>query len=1182
MVMQGISGRNLRNKWTRLILQVILFMLMLANTAGAVSTDVEAKVDFFDKFVASGASSGYGTILKLDQPNVDPAWFKDLEWCRQTMARFFTAVDVVNKVAAEKYDEAQLALQLRIIQEIAGSELGKPYLEALGLSTLTVNAAVVAVKVYMASVRAVNESTRAVQLESLYGHFESIARNPRLRNPNRVLGEGDPIPVTRASIDLLWKDIVDDENVRAQFRVYVCQLLQRDWPEDTYWMGWYVAAHPPQHLPPPPNTIVQTITLPPSPYLQALPPPPTPEQLAARKKEMEVNIASLLGDLNQKRKVEEQLTLVRQSFIDLKDRIGKYGDLDAVMVKFAQALGRLPALEEFGKKCPGYIQNAENIKSQRSLEDLMEQSKGFAENVIQFIPAKGIYAKDRERLLGLLKTCYVKAKEKIPVVAQKQKEEMEKPTPRPADAKKDEPIEDGYSYYFKAFVVPYTWTEDPDTAKRSVVVSLSKGKWDQAEDVYARWTGKTFYGYDRGPGQTYVVHYSDVLTKATDLYNKTRTPLAKQYKAADESCSAAYRSSFGPRDACYAAAKSEKDKQPCRDIESRASNAYSFCQESSVRPLRLQIEVLDAGFGRAKQAVGYLLEGDESIYRETKVAMDEAFRSVLELQQEKKKQLETLRKDLAKFDGRLPLEEKPRVVEGLDRAIAKLKENSWPGVTKEWMGGGGIFSSSVVIDERALSLRERARPLPGSVDSWEAKIIEAEEGWNFAVHDWQAFYPTVDLKKQDYDMITMWVDKTFSRDDFDRYDRAAQRVPALINSLKVKLGEYRTLAGTEVHNISTDAAWLSSLTAEFSKWVAEKQKAGIPYFSYSPGLHLMTSPYPHYLTKGEAALYAAEARKLKIYDFVQKYMPSSLAAFETELLLGKIRLAEEDNFIIGFSTVAGNTAIYKSQINRTHDLLGSMKPDMGAVAYGDVLKEISTVLPLTLERANEAEDKAREKIAKSMKMPYVPLPWEGRLIGVDESKLNFPLGLAYLDLRKQLSVAIRKGQEYTIAERAKAAQKSEQQEQAKKESLKETAAAVAPGQAVVSASRDQEAIQTFYTRFKEAYEERNDSQLMSMISDTWQANDGSTLSDLQMNLRRTFKMFDEVKYNIQNLSMQLVESGSGHWRYLVSYDVTIKSRIYKRNLKHEEKSSINEEVTIDGSGHAKISKTLGGRFWYVQ
>jgi murein L,D-transpeptidase YafK len=121
-------------------------------------------------------------------------------------------------------------------------------------------------------------------------------------------------------------------------------------------------------------------------------------------------------------------------------------------------------------------------------------------------------------------------------------------------------------------------------------------------------------------------------------------------------------------------------------------------------------------------------------------------------------------------------------------------------------------------------------------------------------------------------------------------------------------------------------------------------------------------------------------------------------------------------------------------------------------------------------------------------------------------------------------------------------------------------------------------VKDFYTRFKEAYEERNDSRVISMISDQWQAGDGTTLADLQTTLRRTFKTFDEIRYSVQNISITPLEGD----RYRVSYDVTITSRIYKRNLKHEEKSSINEEVTIDRSGKPKISKTLGGRFWTVR
>ncbi|MBP7230350.1 MAG: hypothetical protein KBA28_00330 [Syntrophaceae bacterium] len=121
-------------------------------------------------------------------------------------------------------------------------------------------------------------------------------------------------------------------------------------------------------------------------------------------------------------------------------------------------------------------------------------------------------------------------------------------------------------------------------------------------------------------------------------------------------------------------------------------------------------------------------------------------------------------------------------------------------------------------------------------------------------------------------------------------------------------------------------------------------------------------------------------------------------------------------------------------------------------------------------------------------------------------------------------------------------------------------------------------IKDFYEKFRQAYEARNESQVMAMLSDSWQAGDGTTIADLRDNLRRTFRMFDEIRYDIKNLSVTSEE----HGLYSVSYDVFISSRMYKRNLKHEEKSSIQEEVGINKSGKVKIKKTLGGRFWQVQ
>lgn len=118
-------------------------------------------------------------------------------------------------------------------------------------------------------------------------------------------------------------------------------------------------------------------------------------------------------------------------------------------------------------------------------------------------------------------------------------------------------------------------------------------------------------------------------------------------------------------------------------------------------------------------------------------------------------------------------------------------------------------------------------------------------------------------------------------------------------------------------------------------------------------------------------------------------------------------------------------------------------------------------------------------------------------------------------------------------------------------------------------------VKNLYAAFKSAYESRNDSQVMSLISDGWESGDGTTLADLQSNLRRTFRTFDEIRYNFQNL--RIVPTGAG--RFSVSYDLAITSRIFRRNIRHEEKSGVNEEVSIDAAGKAKISRTLTGRFW---
>ncbi len=120
-------------------------------------------------------------------------------------------------------------------------------------------------------------------------------------------------------------------------------------------------------------------------------------------------------------------------------------------------------------------------------------------------------------------------------------------------------------------------------------------------------------------------------------------------------------------------------------------------------------------------------------------------------------------------------------------------------------------------------------------------------------------------------------------------------------------------------------------------------------------------------------------------------------------------------------------------------------------------------------------------------------------------------------------------------------------------------------------------VKEFYDRFKQAYESRNEARLMGLIADTWSAGDGTTVDDLRDHFRNMFSVFNEIRVSVSNV--QARQSGPDRWQ--VTYDITITGRIFDNNIRHEEKSSVTEEVRLDSRG-GKIVRTLEGRFWYVQ
>ena len=128
----------------------------------------------------------------------------------------------------------------------------------------------------------------------------------------------------------------------------------------------------------------------------------------------------------------------------------------------------------------------------------------------------------------------------------------------------------------------------------------------------------------------------------------------------------------------------------------------------------------------------------------------------------------------------------------------------------------------------------------------------------------------------------------------------------------------------------------------------------------------------------------------------------------------------------------------------------------------------------------------------------------------------------------------------------------------------------------LSDDRSQE-VRDFYDRFKAAYESRNAPQVLALISDSWTAGDGTELADLEENLRNNFRLYDEIKYAVTGLTIQ--KNGGA---YKACYDVAITSRIYKRNLRHEEKSQVCDELSSAEGGRFKIARTSSGTYWYVK
>ncbi|OGR78030.1 MAG: hypothetical protein A2X32_07845 [Elusimicrobia bacterium GWC2_64_44] len=120
-------------------------------------------------------------------------------------------------------------------------------------------------------------------------------------------------------------------------------------------------------------------------------------------------------------------------------------------------------------------------------------------------------------------------------------------------------------------------------------------------------------------------------------------------------------------------------------------------------------------------------------------------------------------------------------------------------------------------------------------------------------------------------------------------------------------------------------------------------------------------------------------------------------------------------------------------------------------------------------------------------------------------------------------------------------------------------------------------VRKMYEDFARAYQGRNAAKVMQFIAPDWTAGDGTTATDLEEQFRNIFRIYDEITVSITGL--QVVNNSPGS--YAASYSMAIKSRIYQKNIRREENSSVYETVTVEGNS-ARIKKTESGGYWEIK
>ncbi|GEM_PF-3767154 len=1169
-------------KFFSITLSFALTCLLISNTL-AEEKDIKKATEKFSKELSPGISLGLSLATAIAEE-------KDIK----EGLKKFSRDDLMLKILGEyeKLWTGQLEGEAYIVQ--AGEKVKKVVEITQNISTFATNlgegkydealftaidtavnivdhpvikATWAACKLTYESHKLVQETGAELEIEQLY----SIVNRDRM-----MVGIQDPqadqpklIPENSQTVDYFFnKYLITDDRVRGLVKTYVKKVLGEEWPEQT-WGEWLSSL----------KAIGSGVDTQRSYEIEAL---STEFRNKAR-----TWIIRLIKDLNKQVKVAWAQARLRQEMVEFQNFAKRFSvfekDLPRLFEEFKklkQYRQELPKYKEYLTNSPKALEEARANLAKNKIKEVRKAIEDWKLLLIHAESASSLIGeKDLSKsLLKELKKWWELEKE------------YNKALPKYYDEINEQATHGSYekniSYYqtyFAPIIKPYPFKKDIENFKEKLLSALNSG---EIADPSER-----FQGYSR---------------KAEEIINKWHiqiNDINSHYSKIEEEMKKV----------------NENLRERIAYLEDILSKGHYQKGEysriiSEINDIRASMEIASKTFEETKWTTMEIYSSGSRQLSE----IYNAFENLRKTRQEQFWQLITLASEMFSI---LPI----KYVTGYGERYIYFKvltikhplsEHEYD-FTEEYISALNSYmdlqkemyiSPKPITAHFSYQLPDTIRAYASEISSKKPDIYDLIQRLNSLIYSWQEAverwkrFPK--LTEEDFNQILVLVKpkiETIDRTDvnidkvkeeIEIINRAVENMPSLIERTKEKMRMVISLVDRESENREKDSFWLLQKANQVENFLKKLVEIGVISEIPAGGKYEFALPLgqdnmliitdkntyiSHYATNQELDNFKRriinEWSKFDLMNFMQRYTPNAYQDLMN--YLQSIKPAEDENYIPRFTN---KRPVYKGKLEKAESLIKKIKFDADDKTFEESLREIDSLIPLI-----------PAIVVKSDK--YVAgWKYDENLLSSYSSDFESPLGKKYAEVTKAIHKLIDDRTGFKIEERERPnRERAEQeslkaQEELRKKQEEEMLAAIRKQEeerARISAQIEQ--IKNFYNQFKFAYESRNDPLLMSYISDDWSAGDGTTLSDLQVHFSRIFRRFDQIKFNIQNLRIEPYHAQPGTmFTMLVTYDVVITSRIFQRNLKHEEKSSVTELVGIDKSGKIKIIRTLSGRFWYIE